>query len=228
MQRFWFIVLIGGIIAAVLAGCSDGNSGASNTVPVPTVTLTANPSSITAGQATTLSWTSTNATSVQVSNFGATLVQSTLLVSPSTTTTYAITVIGAGGQATAATTVTVNPAITAPSAISAFSASSYTSGVNLQVTLTITPLTTTSSYAVEDAPPAGWTVSNITNSGSWDAVNNEVKWGPFFDNTARTLQYTVTPPATASGSYTFAGIASFDGVNVSITGNQTISNMSSH
>jgi cytoskeletal protein RodZ len=227
MQRFWFIVLIGGILAAVLAGCSDGGGGTAITNTLPTVALSASPSSIVAGQATTLSWSSTNATTVQTSNFGATQVQSTMLVSPSTTTTYTITVSGVGGQATATTTVTVHAA-TADTAISSFSTTTFQPGDGLTVTLIVTPPTTTSSYAVEDIPPTGWTVSNISNAGSWDAVNAEVKWGPFFDNTARTLSYTVTPPATASGSYIFSGIASFDGVSVPVTGNQTISNMNSH
>ena len=94
----------------------------------------------------------------------------------------------------------------------------YTPGQAFTVTINITPLSGVSGYLVEDAIPAGWTISNISDAGSFDAVNNKVKFGPFSDDTARNLTYQITPPATASGTYNFAGVASFDGDDVAITG----------
>jgi formylglycine-generating enzyme required for sulfatase activity len=75
----------------------------------PTVNLTADATSITRGQSTTLRWTSTNATFVVSSNFGAPedSVTGSQLVTPTATTTYTITVGGPGGQATSSVTVTV-------------------------------------------------------------------------------------------------------------------------
>jgi hypothetical protein len=110
------------------------------------------------------------------------------------------------------------------SAVSSFSASCYTPGAGLGVNISVTLDASTQVYAVQDAPPSGWTVSNISSGGSFDAVNKVVKFGPFFDNTARTLSYTATPPAGSSGSGSFGGVASFDGSSVSITGARAIPN----
>ncbi len=102
--------------------------------------------------------------------------------------------------------------------------SDYTPGQAFTVSIAVTPSSSAMVYAVEDSVPAGWTVSSVDNAGAYDSVNNKVKYGPFFDNTARTFTYQITPPATASGSYTFTGTASFDGsVNIAITGDRTVS-----
>ncbi|MFZ2630165.1 MAG: BACON domain-containing carbohydrate-binding protein, partial [Desulfosalsimonadaceae bacterium] len=91
-------------------------------------------------------------------------------------------------------------------------------GETFTVSITVTPVSEVASYAVEDLFPTGWTVSNISDSGDIDAVANKVKFGPFLDQNERTLTYDITPPVTASGPYTFAGIASFDGNNVAVGG----------
>ena len=44
-----------------------------------------------------------------------------------------------------------------------------------------------------------------------DPTNRKVKYGPFSDDTARTLTYQVTPPSTVSGTATFTGLASLGG-----------------
>jgi hypothetical protein len=88
-------------------------------------------------------------------------------------------------------------------------------------TITVTPLLTTPNYAVEDAPPDGWTVSSIHENGQWENVTRKVKWGPFFDHNNRTLAYMVTPPPGETGMKTFSGTASFDGTNVAIVGDST-------
>jgi len=108
------------------------------------------------------------------------------------------------------------------SAASSFAASCYTPGAGLGVSIAVTPDASTQNYAVEDAPPSGWTVSNISIGGSFDDVNKKVKWGPFFDNSARTLSYTATPPVGSSGDGSFDGVASFDGSNAPITGARVI------
>jgi hypothetical protein len=119
-------------------------------------------------------------------------------------------------------------ALAAGSAVAGFTQSCYTPGAGLGVTISVTPDSSTQVYAVQDAPPSGWTVSNVTSGGSFDSVNNLVKWGPFFDNSIRTLSYTVTPPAGASGSASFSGAASFDGSSVSISGARSISKCCSY
>ena len=68
----------------------------------------ASPSTITAGQSSTLSWITTDATSVSIDRIvGTQPLSGSLLVSPATTTTYALTAVGPGGSASVDTTVKV-------------------------------------------------------------------------------------------------------------------------
>jgi len=98
----------------------------------------------------------------------------------------------------------------------------YAPGVKMTVTHTATPNAGTQVYAVEDSPPLNWTVSNISHGGTFDSINRKVKFGPFFDATARSLTYEVTPPANESGIKQFAGTGSTDGVDTPIGGQSTI------
>jgi phospholipase C len=77
--------------------------------PPPTVSITATPETISAGQAATLAWTSTNGTSAAVDNgVGGVALNGSFLVSPGSTKTFTITVQAGGGTATASATVTVS------------------------------------------------------------------------------------------------------------------------
>ena len=81
---------------------------------VPTVTLTATPAAITVGGSTTLTWSSTNATRCIGSGAGLPMnstVSGSVTVNPTTTTTYSMVCLGAGGSGRASVTVTVNPAV---------------------------------------------------------------------------------------------------------------------
>jgi peptidoglycan-associated lipoprotein len=74
----------------------------------PTVSITAEPSSIERGQSATLRWTSTDATEASINNdIGTVPTSGSRQVSPSNTTSYTITVKGPGGTASATTTVEV-------------------------------------------------------------------------------------------------------------------------
>jgi carbohydrate binding protein with CBM4/9 domain len=78
--------------------------------PGPSATFTASPTSIATGQSSTLSWTTSNATSVSIDNgLGAQPVNGSTSVSPSATTTYTLTASGSGGTVTRQATVTVLP-----------------------------------------------------------------------------------------------------------------------
>jgi hypothetical protein len=77
----------------------------------PTVAaFAANPSTITAGQATTLSWGAVTDADTLTIDQGIGQVSGPVLVSPLVDTTYTLTATGCGGTATYQTTVTVNPA----------------------------------------------------------------------------------------------------------------------
>ncbi|MCM2310762.1 MAG: DUF4038 domain-containing protein, partial [Steroidobacteraceae bacterium] len=85
-------------------------------VPAPTVTLTANPTSVTSGSSSTLSWSSTNATSCAASNgwSGAKATSGTQSTGPlGSTTTYTLVCTGAGGSGSDSMTVVVSPATSA-------------------------------------------------------------------------------------------------------------------
>jgi hypothetical protein len=74
----------------------------------PTASLSANPTSVTAGQSSTLSWSSTNATNCSGNNFSASGVSGSVAVAPTQTTTYIINCTGAGGSVSSSATVTVS------------------------------------------------------------------------------------------------------------------------
>jgi peptidoglycan-associated lipoprotein len=81
----------------------------------PTVTLNASPTSVNSGQTVTLSWSSTNATDLDIQpGVGKVAPQGSTPVNPTQSTTYTITATGAGGSATASAHVDVNAPTVAP------------------------------------------------------------------------------------------------------------------
>jgi peptidoglycan-associated lipoprotein len=74
----------------------------------PTVTLQASPTSINKGDSATLSWNSTDATSLTIApGVGTVTAQGSTQVTPSDSTTYTVTATGPGGSADASARVTV-------------------------------------------------------------------------------------------------------------------------
>ncbi len=75
----------------------------------PSVTFSADPTSINKGQSAKLTWTSTDANNVSISpEVGAVTPQGSTTVTPADSTTYTITASGPGGSADATAHVTVN------------------------------------------------------------------------------------------------------------------------
>ena len=87
----------------------------------------------------------------------------------------------------------------------------YSPGRTLLVSLQVSPPATTTAYSVEDQPPAGWSIGEISDNGLFDNTNLRVKFGPFFDNGPRTLIYEVSPPLSQTGGVRFLGSSSADG-----------------
>jgi hypothetical protein len=95
---------------------AGGTATATTTVTVNPVvngpsigSFTAKPSSINAGQSSTLSWTTTNATTVSIDGIAGTQpVNGSVVVSPAATATFNLTATGSGGTASATTTIVVN------------------------------------------------------------------------------------------------------------------------
>jgi peptidoglycan-associated lipoprotein len=118
MQRslFRMFALLFGLIAlGVFAGGCKKKVAAPPPAPAPapppaqpTVTLNASPTSVDSGQTVTLSWSSTNATDLDIQpGVGKVAPQGQTPVNPTASTTYTITATGAGGSATATAHVDV-------------------------------------------------------------------------------------------------------------------------
>ncbi|MCO6438047.1 MAG: hypothetical protein J5J06_13220 [Phycisphaerae bacterium] len=95
----------------------------------------------------------------------------------------------------------------------------YHPGIPVGVQIALTLPAGVVAVALEDAPPAGWVVSNISNGGFFDAANGKVKWGPFFaPSIPQAVSYMATPPNDTVGPHCFTGAVSLDGANQEICG----------
>lgn len=83
-------------------------TGGSSNPTAPTITLSAQPTTIINGNSAVLSWTSTNANSVTIAGVGTFGASGSANVTPTATTTYTATATGAGGTANSSVTVMVN------------------------------------------------------------------------------------------------------------------------
>jgi len=108
------LILTAFAAAALTAGCgkkppAQAPPPAAAPPPAqPTVTLQANPASVNKGDASTLSWSSTNATQLTISpEVGAVAPEGSTKVTPGDSTTYTITATGPGGTASSSARVSV-------------------------------------------------------------------------------------------------------------------------
>jgi peptidoglycan-associated lipoprotein len=113
------VMLVVGFVASIgfFAGCKKQVATKPAAPPPappaaqPTVTLNASPGSINAGGTSTLSWSSTNATDLDIEpEVGKVAPQGSTPVTPTQSTTYTITATGSGGNATASARVDVGAA----------------------------------------------------------------------------------------------------------------------
>lgn len=104
-------VILTALLAAILvAGCKKKEAPPAPPPPpppAPTASLSANPDAIEAGQSTTLTWRTENATDVSISGLGQVEPNGSRQVSPVQSTTYRLTAKGAGGTQEATARVTV-------------------------------------------------------------------------------------------------------------------------
>jgi len=123
-MRMWvlFVVALGAV--AFLAACGGHRKLPAPPPPappeaqLPTASLAANPNTINAGESTTLTWQTTNATDVSIDGIGPVDPSGSRQVTPATSTTYHLIAKGAGGtqDATARVTVSAAPAAGQPPA----------------------------------------------------------------------------------------------------------------
>ncbi len=100
--------------------------------------------------------------------------------------------------------------------------SDYSPGATSSVRIETTPLPVAVFWEVDETPPAGWVVSQINESGFFDAGSGTIRFGPFFDGAPRTFTYQVTSPLTATGAGQFAGTFEINFVPGWITGDAVV------
>jgi probable HAF family extracellular repeat protein len=130
----------------------------------PTASLSANPSSVSQGASSTLTWHTTHATDVSINGLGTVQPNGSQSVTPAASITYTLTATGPGGTQTATATVTVTGAPPPPSP-------------TLGYTITILPLLTGASEASATAINSSGTVVGFsviqdpsTGSSSFEAT----------------------------------------------------------
>jgi len=199
-------------------GCTGTADVTVNVTPPPSATAAANPSTICAGQASTLTATGGGTYLWSDGQIGASVT-----VMPSSTTTYTVTVTNNGCTATATVTVNVNPLPTPtasadPATICAGQSSTLTaagggtyqwsSGQN-GATITVSP-TSTTSYTV-----------TVTNNGCSATANVTVNVNPLPTPTATASPATIcagqTSTLTATGGGTYAWSSGQTGATINVS-----------
>jgi phospholipase C len=194
------LVLLLGLATGLSSGC--GSSAAKQTSSPPTATLTASPTTITAGTSATLTWTSANAASASINNgVGSVALAGSMSVTPSQTTTYAITVNGSGSAtATAQATVTVTAVVGGPTVTIGANPTSISAGQMSTLTVTATNATAVvitdnldstkyslpASGGTQTVSPTATTMYTVTATG----VNNQTASA----QVTVTVTAVVTPP----------------------------------
>jgi phospholipase C len=206
------------------------------TAPVtpPTVTITASPTSILSGNASTLTVVATNATQVTItgtdgSSYNLPAIGGTQSVNPASTTTYTATASGAGGKATSSATVTIteNPA---PSVTISANATSIMAGNS---TLLIITAINASQVTVTGSDGSKY---NLPSTGGTQAVNPTVTTtytatatGPGGKATANiiitvtpnpppTVHITADPTSITAGSSSTLHVTAVNATDVVLTG----------
>jgi peptidoglycan-associated lipoprotein len=145
MRRSFYTLVVAAIVSSVLiisgAGCAKkaapapvattkaepSPSPTTPPQPSPTIALSASPTAIEKGQSTTLSWSSTNASGVNIDNgLGTVEPSGSRSISPAASTTYMARANGPGGSAVAEARVTVtSPPPATPPPLPAISDSEF-------------------------------------------------------------------------------------------------------
>jgi PKD repeat protein len=194
----YLLLLIVGTLAST--GCGGGASSAAaaapQTPPAPTASLTANPTTVQEGQSVTLTWQTTNATTVTISGIAGNLpANGSQQVTPQSATTYTLTASGAGGIATATAPVDVTPP---PPPTATLTANPTTVQAGVSTTLTwqttnataviISGIGNVATSGSEQVTPASTTTYTLTATGTGGTAT-------------AAAQVTVTPPPPISAAF---------------------------
>lgn len=235
-RAFWS--LAGTLCAVVLAGCGAAqvNQSSGSTQTPPTITIAANPATVTAGQSSTLTVSATNATSITVTGSDGssyTLPSSggTQSVTPAASTVYTATATGPGGSANATASVSVSAAaapqptvniMANPSAINAGASSILTVTATNATQVTITG-TDKSSYTLsatggtQAVSPSATTTYTATATGAGGSVTATATV-TVTPNPSPTVAITANPAAIQSGGSSTLKVTAAYATQVTISG----------
>ncbi len=174
---------------------SSSSTSSDPSTAAPTIALSAQPGSVSAGTSVTLSWTATNATSVSIDNgIGTVALTGSMNVAPTATTTYTATASSASASAKSSTTITVTTSpVSTPT-----------------ITLTATP----ASIASGGSSTLTWTSTNATSV----TIDNGI--GTVALNSSASSPLTVKPSVTT----TYTATASNGGTPVVSSATVTVTN----
>ena len=179
----------------------------------------ANPTNITAGQSSTISWNSVNADSVSIDQgVGSVTKTGSVSVNPTQTTTYIVTALGAGASASCSVTVTVGalPVIASftatPTSINAGQSSTLQWSVQNSTSVSISSIGTVAASGTNSVTPAATTTYTLTATNAAGSVTKTAtvtvgNSGPVIVFSSGDLQYTTTRDVRldASGSSSPSG-----------------------
>jgi phospholipase C len=221
----------------VLAGCGSVkvNQSSGSTQTPPTITIAANPASISAGQSVTLTVGATNASTVTVTGSDGssyTLASSggTQVVKPTATTVYTASAQGPGGSANATASVSVGVAAPQPTVSIAANPSAVNAGASAiltvnainatQVTLTGTDnssYTLTATGGTQAVSPTATTIYTATAIGSGGTATATVTL-TVTPNPPPTVTITANPASVQSGGSSTLKITVSNATQVTISG----------
>ncbi|MGB6302888.1 MAG: alkaline phosphatase family protein [Acidobacteriaceae bacterium] len=221
-MKFVRFVLAMLLPCAAIAFVSVGLNSQALAATAPTVTITANPTSITKGSSSVLTVTATGATGITITGsngskrtMGAT--GGSVSVSPTSATTYTATATGAGGTATASVTITMTVSTSAPTVTVVANPTSITKGNSSVVTVTATNATQVTlagsngsnrtlgaSGATVSVSPTSTTTYTATATGGGGTATSAVTItvGAAPPPPPPTSQLTVTSAGTGTGTVT--------------------------
>ena len=217
----------------LIAGC--GGVSGKVTKTQPSVTISASPTTITAGGSSTLSVTAANAATVSISGsdgstYGLPATGGTQVVKPAATTTYTVTAAGTGGSATANAVVTVSGAVTGPPTVTITAApTSITAGSSSTLTVTATNATQVSisgtdgnTYTLgvtggtQTVSPTATTTYTATATGGGQNVTATAT--VTVTNPATTVQITANPASIIAGNSSTLTVVATNATQVAVSG----------
>ena len=234
LRRLVSLELLGLATALLIAGC--GGVSGKITSAAPTVSISANPTTIAAGAASTLSVSAANASKVTItgsdgSSYTMPEAGGTQSVNPTATTTYTASVAGPGGSATATSTVTVSssgagtPKITIaanPASITAGSSSILTVVATNATGVSITgsdgsKYTLGATGGTQAVTPAATTTytAKANSSGTSATATATVT---VTANPAPTIQITANPTSITAGQASTITVTAVNATTVTLTG----------